>query len=86
MTYIQIGGEDSQQLLLSRHPQTRKQITSIRDWFVALVYAAVLMTADPSHGADRFEYARIITFEQEHSGNAWQCYDVVFRSKAANKL
>lgn len=84
---IQIGGEDSQQLLLSRRPQTRRQISSIRDWFVAFsAYAAVLTTADPSRGADLFEYARIIALaEQEHSGNAWQRYDVAFRRKAANK-
>ena len=42
---IQIGGEDSQQLLLSRRPQTRRQISSIRDWFVAFsAYAAVKKT------------------------------------------
>ena len=36
--------------------------------------------------ASRQKYAQIIALaEQEHSGNAWQRYDVVFRRKAANK-
>jgi hypothetical protein len=84
---IQFGGENSQQLVLSRRPQTRKQITSIRDWFIAFsAYASVLTTADPPRGPDLFEYMRIIALaEQEHSGNAWQRYDVAFRKKAANK-
>ena len=84
---LQVGGDNSQQLLLSRRPPVRKQITSITDWFIAFsAYAAVLTTADQSRGPDLFEYMRIIALaQQEHSGNAWQRYDIAFRKKAANK-
>ena len=77
---LQVGRDNSQQLLLSRRPPVRKQIISITDWFIAFsVYAAVLMTADQSRGPDLFEYMymRIIALaQQEHSGNAWQRYDI----------
>ena len=50
-------------------------------------YAAVLTTADPTRGADLFEYMRtIVQAASEFSGDAWQKYDTAFTVKAANRL
>ena len=83
--HLQVGGETSQQLVLSRRPTHRKQIISIQDWVLAFsAYATVLTTADPSRAADLFEYTRLIVqAQQEYRGDAWQKYDIAFRKKAA---
>ena len=78
--HVQLGGNDSQQLLLSRRPTTKKCISSIHDWVLAFsAYAAVIITADPARGPDLFEYTRIIVqAEREYKGDAWLCYDTAF--------
>lgn len=85
--HVQLGGDTSQQLVLSRRPTQKKQINSIQDWILAFTaYAAVLTTADPTRAADLFEYTRLIVqAQQEYRGDAWQRYDIAFRKKAANR-
>ena len=57
---VQLGGDDSQHLLLSRRPLS-KTVSSIHDWSLTFsMYAAVITTADPARGTDLFEYTRLI--------------------------
>ena len=83
---VHVGGDDGQQLLVSRRPQTKKPISSISDWTLAFcTYASVLTTVDQTRGPDLFEYARIIVqAEREYKNDSWLRYDTAFRTRAAN--
>ena len=84
---VHVGGDDGQQLLVSRRPQNKKPISSISDWMLAFcTYAAVITTADHTRGPDLFEYARIIVqAEHEYKDDSWLRYDTAFRTRAANR-
>ena len=84
---VQLGGDDSQHLLLSRRPSSKKTISSIHDWVTTFsTYAAVITTADPTRGPDLFEYTRLVVqAEREYKGEAWLQYDIAFRTRAANR-
>ena len=84
---VQLGGDETQQLVLSRHPMTKKTIVTIHDWAIVFsMYATVLTTANPARGPDLFEYMRLILqAEKEYQGDAWRRYDTAFRTCAANR-
>ena len=84
---VQVGGNESQHLVLSRRPIAKKTITTIQDWAIVFsMYASVITTADASRGPDLFEYMRLILqAENEYKGDAWSRYDIAFRTRAANR-